>query len=82
MGPTMPEEATYTASDALASFLRFADQMKEIRDNYERPIWAQTCPCGGSVEVDRALPPSERKRVAANWYGMHARCTRKGGEDA
>lgn len=67
--------------DNLGAFLKFADDMKEIRDHYERPVWAQTCRCGGSVEVGKGCSPAERRRIVANFYGMHVRCQAVSAED-
>lgn len=60
--------------DNLGAFLKFADDLKEIRDHYERPVWAQTCRCGGSIEVGKGCPPAERRRAMANFHGMHRAC--------
>ena len=67
--------------DNLGAFLKFADDLKEIRDHYERPVYSQTCRCGGSVEVGKDCPPGERRRIVANFFGMHIRCQQASTED-
>lgn len=67
-----------TPTDALTSFLKFADDMREIYERYNRPAWAETCACGGSIEVSKEVPNPERARMWRQWQGRHGRCTEAG----
>lgn len=82
MRPTVADEDPITRRDALDSFLKFADDMRDIREHYERPSIEITCPCGGSLVVGRDVPAPERKRHALNFRGAHYPCTRGEAGDA
>lgn len=62
-----------TLDDALSSFLKFADS---VRENYERPAWSEVCVCGASVEVGRCVPNAERARIFRQWVARHSHCMR------
>ncbi|WP_109507323.1 hypothetical protein [Nocardioides speluncae] len=40
-----------------------------------RPAYAETCSCGGTVEISREIPATERRRMYREFYGRHLRCT-------
>lgn len=70
--------------DHLDLFLKFADDMKAIYHQAERPALAATCPCGGSFEVSRHVTPAERRRAHVEFYSAHRECpkhTQSGGGD-
>lgn len=62
-------------ADVLASFLKFADEVQANAHAATRPAYAQTCPCGGTIELSRDVPAAERRRLALNFHGMHHQCT-------
>ena len=62
-------------TDALGVFLSFADKLQAVHERAHRPAYAETCPCGGSIEVSRDVPAAERRRLHANFLGRHIRCT-------
>jgi hypothetical protein len=63
-----------TDLDHLALFLRFADTVQAAWERAHRPVYAETCPCGGSVEVGRDASPAERRRIQAAFWGRHREC--------
>lgn len=67
-------ERTFTASDALSSFIKFADDMRDIYTWYNRPAYAETCPCGASVEVGNTVDRAEQARIRRHFQGRHFRC--------
>lgn len=69
----MADDLIETA-DALTSFLKFADDMREIHERYNRPAWAETCSCGATTEVAKDVPNAERARIYRNWIGRHLNC--------
>lgn len=66
---------TISRDDALGSFLKFADDMRDIWQNYARPAWAETCSCGGSAEVSKDVPAAERRRIHQHFVHRHRACT-------
>jgi hypothetical protein len=62
-------------NDDLAAFIRFADTVQATHERAHRPAYAETCPCGGTVEVSRDVSPVERRRIHANFLSRHIRCT-------
>ena len=72
------DDAMIAKTDALASFLKFADQMAEIREHYDRPAYAETCTSGATVEVGRSVDRAEQARIRRHFQGRHFRC---GGTD-
>lgn len=66
--------------DALGLFLKFADDMKAIYHQAERPALAAVCPCGGSFEVSRHVTPAERRRAHVEFYSAHRGCPRRARE--
>ena len=60
--------------DNLGAFLKFADDLKEIRDHYDRPAYAETCTCGATVEVGKGVDRSEQARIRRHFQGRHFRC--------
>lgn len=67
-------ETTIDRRDALEAFLRFADQMQENLKHDQRPAYAETCCCGGSVELSRDVTGAERRRVSAQFFTTHRFC--------
>lgn len=61
--------------DALGSFLRLADRIQEAHESRTRPAYAETCPCGGRVEVSNAVPAAERRRIHQHFAFHHRECT-------
>lgn len=70
--PMSDREAT--KDDALGTFLWFADTVQANAERAHRPVYAETCPCGGSVEVGRDATAAERRRIQATFYGRHRDC--------
>ena len=64
-----------TADDRLATFLRFADAVQANAERAHRPVYAETCPCGGTVEVGRDVTAAERRRIWQQFVGRHHACT-------
>lgn len=61
----------------MADFDRILDYLDALRDFAQastRPVYAETCPCGGSVEVGREATAAERRRIVANFWGRHREC--------
>lgn len=71
----MSDDGTINRDDALTSFLKFADDMREIHERYRRPAYQETCGCGGSVEVSKEVSPAERRRVWQHFVFRHRDCT-------
>jgi hypothetical protein len=63
-----------TEDGALGTFLRFADTVQANAERAHRPVYAETCPCGGSVEVGRDATAAERRRIQATFYSRHRDC--------
>lgn len=63
-----------TDLDHLGLFLQFADTVQAAWERAHRPVYAETCACGGSVEVGREATPAERRRIQAAFYGRHREC--------
>ena len=61
-------------SDALDTFLRFADGLQEAHALARRPAYREACACGGSVEVGRDVPAVERRRIRETFTYRHSRC--------
>lgn len=68
-------DETIDRSEALAAFIRFADQMHDIREQYDRPAYAETCSCGARIEVNRVVTGAERRRLVVQWFTKHRGCT-------
>lgn len=60
--------------DHLAIFVEFADKIQAAHERGHRPVYAETCPCGGSVEVGRDAPAAERRRIWGTFVGRHQHC--------
>lgn len=60
--------------DPLGAFLRFADAVQVNAERAHRPVYVETCPCGGSVEVGRDVTAAERRRIHAMFCGRHRDC--------
>jgi hypothetical protein len=63
--------------DPLGAFLRFADTVQANAERAHRPVYAETCPCGGSVEVGRDATAAERRRIQATFYARHRECAER-----
>jgi hypothetical protein len=63
-----------TEIDHLGLFLKFADTVQANAALLTRPVYAETCPCGGSVEVGRDAPAAERRRIWSTFIGRHQDC--------
>jgi hypothetical protein len=59
----------------LDAIIRFFDSVQAAAERATRPVYAETCCCGGSVEVGREATAAERRRIQANFLGRHMRCT-------
>lgn len=74
----MSEQAASTEIDApvdhLGLFLQFADAVRAAHERAHRPVYAETCPCGGSVEVGRLAAGAERRRIWSTFVGRHQHC--------
>lgn len=66
--------AEQDATDPLGAFLRFADAVQEAHARALRPAYAETCGCGGSVEVGREVSRADLRRIHANFLGRHRDC--------
>ena len=60
--------------DHLGLFLRFADTVQAAWERAHRPVYAETCPCGGSVEISREASAPERRRIWSTFIGRHQDC--------
>lgn len=60
--------------DPLETFLRFADTVQANAERAHRPVYAETCSCGGTVEVGGDVAPAERRRIHATFAGRHRDC--------
>jgi hypothetical protein len=69
-----------TERDPLTTFLKFADAVQANAERAHRPAYAETCTCGGSVEVGRDVSRADLRRIHANFLGRHQECTAVGGE--
>lgn len=67
--------------DHLADFIRFADAAQEQAARAHRPAYAETCGCGGSVEVGKDATRADLRRIHANFLARHARCLHSTGEE-
>ena len=61
-------------NDVLSTFIKFADAVQDGAERAHRPVYAETCPCGGSVEVGRDATAAERRRIQATFFGRHREC--------
>lgn len=61
-------------TDHLGAFLRFADAVQANTERAHRPAYAETCGCGGSVEVGRDVSRADLRRIHANFLGRHREC--------
>jgi len=66
--------------DMLGTFLNFADAVQAAHERAHRPAYAETCICGGAVEVGRDVSRADLRRIHANFLGRHRECA--GGSDA
>lgn len=66
--------------EALAIFIRFADQMQDVYRQRNRPAYEERCPCGGSVEVAIEVPPAERRKIREHFQWRHRECARQSSE--
>lgn len=71
----MSTENEQPAESTLDKFLRFADAVQAAHAASQRPAYAETCPCGGSIEVGQGVPAAERRRARETFLGRHHRCT-------
>lgn len=72
----MSRMAEHDADEStLDKFIRFADTVQANSERAHRPAYAETCACGGSVEVAREVPAAERRRIRDTFVGLHQRCT-------
>lgn len=69
-----------TDNDPLGTFLRFADTVQANADRAHRPVYAETCACGGTVEVGRDATRAERTRIHAQFVGRHRDCLPRAAE--
>lgn len=76
------QSAENDAPDPLGTFLRFADAVQANAERAHRPVYAETCPCGGSVEVGRDVTAAERRRIHASFLGRHRDCLTGGASNA
>lgn len=82
----MSERDEQDRQDVLGHFLAFADAVQAHAERAHRPAYAETCVCGGSVEVGRDVPRADLRRMYVNFLGRHRDCTtprterREGGE--
>lgn len=60
--------------DHLGLFLQFADKVQAAHERAHRPAYAETCVCGGSVEVGRDASRADLRRIHANFLGRHRKC--------
>ena len=63
-----------TDLDHLGIFLKFADSIQVTYERAHRPAYAETCGCGGSVEVGRDVSRTDLRRIHANFLGRHREC--------
>lgn len=54
--------------------LDYFDSMRALVEVQNRPVYAETCSCGASVEVGREATPAERRHVRAFFQGRHRLC--------
>ena len=66
-----------TASDLLDRLIGYIDSLQDLANTREVPAYAETCPCGGSVEVAQGVPAAERRRVHVQFVGRHHACTKR-----
>lgn len=76
----MTQSAESDAADPLGAFLRFADAVQAAHERAHRPAYAETCACGGSVEVGRDVSRADLRRIHANFLGRHRECRIPSGE--
>lgn len=62
---------------ALDKFLAYADRLDDLMGARVRPAYAETCPCGGSVEVGADVPARERGRLTIAFYARHQHCAQE-----
>lgn len=60
----------------LDKFLKFADSVQVNADRARRPIYAETCSCGGSIEIGIELSAAERKRNRESFVNRHFNCVK------
>lgn len=58
----------------LETFLNFADKIQDAYERANRPAYAETCSCGGTIAIDRSVPPVERRRMWTHFQGRHRDC--------
>ena len=61
--------------DPLTLFLDFADTVQANVERANRPAYAESCVCGGSVEVGKDVSRADLRRIHANFLGRHLDCT-------
>jgi hypothetical protein len=66
--------STKDETDTLGTFLAFADAVQASAERAHRPAYAETCTCGGSVEVGRDVSRADLRRIHANFLGRHRDC--------
>lgn len=64
--------------DVLGRFIHYADRLDEIMGARTRDAYAETCCCGGSVQIGVDVPARERSQLARHFIARHQHCTRPG----
>lgn len=70
----MSEHGVEKDVDHLGIFLKFADSIQATYERAHRPVYAETCVCGSSVEVGRDVSRADLRRIHANFLGRHQYC--------
>ena len=73
----MADETVQDGRSLLEKFLDYADTLEALMGARVRPAYAETCRCGGQVEIGADVPSRERARLTAAFHARHAAC----GED-
>lgn len=61
-------------NEQLTAVLNYFDSVKAFAEAAHRPVFAASCPCGATIEVGRDAAAAERRRIHANWFGLHQHC--------
>ena len=72
---TVPDATPEASRSPLEQFLAYADKLDDLMGARVRPAYAETCPCGGSVEVGADVPARERARLTGAFHARHRQCT-------
>ena len=60
--------------DPLGGLLDYFDQVVAMTERADRPVYAESCSCGASIEIRNAVPASERRRMHGSFLARHGRC--------